>query len=165
MDQIIELLATGEEVLDVEEGKPMQPSPKQAKVKHTTESFLLFAQDIPTNNLGMIDSRAQSVEVSIHGNEYTIHQSPALLSGHRAGGTTGAGESSTRTCAHSCIAVRMICTDSFPRSPIPARTPVTLPRTLCFLLCFLLNVLPRPAHGHGASNRLSLLSRGPVSSI
>ncbi|KAJ6012170.1 hypothetical protein N7522_002525 [Penicillium canescens] len=73
MDQIIELLATGEEVLDVEE-----------------ESFLLFAQDIPTNNLGMIDSRAQSVEVSIHGNEYTIHQSPALLSGHRAGGTTGA---------------------------------------------------------------------------
>jgi hypothetical protein len=98
MDQILELLATGEEVLDVEEGKPMQPSPKQAKSNNTTESFLLFAQDIPTNNLGMIDSRAQSVEVSIHGNEYTIHQSPALLSGHRAGGTTGAGESRTRTC-------------------------------------------------------------------
>ncbi|OQD81854.1 hypothetical protein PENANT_c025G01351 [Penicillium antarcticum] len=73
MDQISELLATGEEVLDVEE-----------------ESFLLFAQDIPTNNLGMIDSRAQSVELTIHGNEYTINQSPALLSGHRAGGTTGA---------------------------------------------------------------------------
>ncbi|KAJ5747595.1 uncharacterized protein N7511_009291 [Penicillium nucicola] len=73
MEQISGLLATGEEVLDVEE-----------------ESFVLFAQDIPTNNLGMIDSRAQSVEVSIHGNEYTINQSPALLSGHRAGGTTGA---------------------------------------------------------------------------
>jgi hypothetical protein len=136
MDQIIELLATGEEVLDVEEGKPMQPSPKQAKVKHTTESFLLFAQDIPTNNLGMIDSRAQSVEVSVHGNEYTIHQSPALLSGHRAGGTTGAGESSTRTCVHSCIAVRMICTDSYPRSPFQHGLRLLCPAHSVFCFVF-----------------------------
>jgi hypothetical protein len=68
----------------------------QANTNQPTESFLLFAQDIPTNNLGMIDSRAQSVEVSIHGNEYITHQSPALLSGHRAGGTTGAGEYKTQ---------------------------------------------------------------------
>ncbi|KAJ5427003.1 hypothetical protein N7465_002073 [Penicillium sp. CMV-2018d] len=73
MDQIIHLLANGEEVIDVDE-----------------ESFLLYAQDIPSNNLGMLDPRAPSVEVSINGNEYTIHQSPSLLSSHRTGGTTGA---------------------------------------------------------------------------
>ncbi|KAJ5281696.1 hypothetical protein N7478_007068 [Penicillium angulare] len=67
------LLSIGEEVTDVEE-----------------ESFLLFAQDIPTTNLGFLDSRAAAVEVSIRGNEYTIHQSPTLLSSSRAGGTTGA---------------------------------------------------------------------------
>ncbi|CAI7566117.1 unnamed protein product [Penicillium glandicola] len=73
MDQIIDLLANGEEVIDVDE-----------------ESFLLFAQDIASNNLGMLDPRAPSVEISINGNEYIIHQSPSLLSSHRAGGTTGA---------------------------------------------------------------------------
>ncbi|KAJ9487333.1 hypothetical protein VN97_g5985 [Penicillium thymicola] len=73
MDQIIHLLANGEEVIDVDE-----------------ESFLLFAQDIPSNNLGMLNPRAPSVEISINGNEYTVHQSPSLLSSHRAGGTTGA---------------------------------------------------------------------------
>ncbi|EYE95656.1 S-adenosylmethionine-dependent methyltransferase [Aspergillus ruber CBS 135680] len=54
------------------------------------ESFLLFAQEIPTSNLGFVDSRAHSLEVTIHGNEYTIQQSPSLLSSSRAGGTTGA---------------------------------------------------------------------------
>ncbi|KAJ6169328.1 hypothetical protein N7497_002171 [Penicillium chrysogenum] len=72
MDQIIDLLSQ-EEVIDVNE-----------------ESFLLFAQDIPSNNLGMLNPRAPSVEISINGNEYTVHQSPSLLSSHRAGGTTGA---------------------------------------------------------------------------
>ncbi|KXG54060.1 uncharacterized protein PGRI_072040 [Penicillium griseofulvum] len=75
MDQLIELLSNGEEVIDVDE-----------------ESFLLFAQDITSNNLGMLSPRAPSVEISINGNEYIIHQSPSLLSSHRAGGTTGAGE-------------------------------------------------------------------------
>ncbi|KAF7525791.1 hypothetical protein PCG10_004541 [Penicillium crustosum] len=73
MDQIIHLLANGEEVIDVDE-----------------ESFLLFAQDIQSNNLGMLNPRAPSVEITINDNEYTIHQSPSLLSSHRAGGTTGA---------------------------------------------------------------------------
>ncbi|KAJ5542263.1 hypothetical protein N7461_008266 [Penicillium sp. DV-2018c] len=74
MNQITDFLATiGEEVIDVDE-----------------ESFLLFAQDISPNNLGMLDPRAPSVEVTINGNDYTIHQSPSLLSSHRAGGTTGA---------------------------------------------------------------------------
>ncbi|KAJ5327895.1 hypothetical protein N7452_008285 [Penicillium brevicompactum] len=75
MNHFPDLLANiGEEVLDVEE-----------------EAFLLFAQDVPSNNLGMIDPRAPSVEISINDKEYTIHQSPSLLSSHRAGGTTGAG--------------------------------------------------------------------------
>ncbi|BCR88403.1 S-adenosylmethionine-dependent methyltransferase [Aspergillus chevalieri] len=54
------------------------------------ESFLLFAQEIPANNLGFVDSCAHSLEVSINGNEYTIQQSPSVLSSSRAGGTTGA---------------------------------------------------------------------------
>ncbi|KAL4998072.1 hypothetical protein BDV10DRAFT_194720 [Aspergillus recurvatus] len=54
------------------------------------ESFLLFSQDIPSSNLGFVDSRASTVEVTIHDREYTIHQSPALLSSSRARGTTGA---------------------------------------------------------------------------
>ncbi|KAJ6032202.1 hypothetical protein N7540_002934 [Penicillium herquei] len=70
---ITDLLKIGEEVTDAEE-----------------ESFLLFTQDIPTGNLGFIDSRAATVDVSIRDNEYTIHQSPTLLSSSRAGGTTGA---------------------------------------------------------------------------
>ncbi|KAL4983368.1 hypothetical protein BDW68DRAFT_37502 [Aspergillus falconensis] len=54
------------------------------------ESFLLFSQDIPSSNLGFVDSKASTVEVTIHDREYTIHQSPTLLSSSRAQGTTGA---------------------------------------------------------------------------
>ncbi|KAJ5368494.1 uncharacterized protein N7496_008254 [Penicillium cataractarum] len=54
------------------------------------EAFLLFSQEIPTTNLGFVDSRASSLDVTIRGNEYTVHQSPTLLSSSRAGGTTGA---------------------------------------------------------------------------
>ncbi|KAB8073448.1 hypothetical protein BDV29DRAFT_135989 [Aspergillus leporis] len=67
------LTSIGEEVEDAEE-----------------ECFLLFAQEIPSANLGFVDSRATSVDVTIHGQDYTIHQSPTLLSSSRAGGTTGA---------------------------------------------------------------------------
>lgn len=55
------------------------------------ESFLLFSQDIPSANLGFIDSRATTVDISILGEDYTVHQSPTLLSSSRARGTTGAG--------------------------------------------------------------------------
>ncbi|KAJ5907486.1 hypothetical protein N7495_000168 [Penicillium taxi] len=71
--QITDLLSCGEEVTDVDE-----------------ESFLLFSQDIPTGNLGFIDSHATTLEVTIQGAEYSITQSPTLLSSSRAGGTTGA---------------------------------------------------------------------------
>ncbi|KAJ5408002.1 hypothetical protein N7509_001885 [Penicillium cosmopolitanum] len=68
-----ELLANGEEVTDAEE-----------------EAFLLFSQDIPPGNLGFLEPRAPTVDVTIRGAEYTVHQSPTLLSSSRAGGTTGA---------------------------------------------------------------------------
>ncbi|KAJ5666183.1 uncharacterized protein N7477_008631 [Penicillium maclennaniae] len=71
--QLAEFLAIGEEVTDAEE-----------------EAFLLFSQEIPTGNLGFVDSRATTVDVTIRGNEYSIHQSPTLLASSRAGGTTGA---------------------------------------------------------------------------
>ncbi|KAJ4315669.1 Ribosomal protein lysine methyltransferase [Fusarium piperis] len=44
----------------------------------------------PEEDLGFIDPRAASVDVSVAGRDFTIHQSPAVLSSSRAGGTTGA---------------------------------------------------------------------------
>ncbi|KAI9036694.1 S-adenosylmethionine-dependent methyltransferase [Aspergillus affinis] len=74
MENISHLLAAlGPEVDDVDE-----------------ESFLIFSEPIPSANLGMIDPRAPSVEISIHDQDYTVHQSPTVLSSARAGGTTGA---------------------------------------------------------------------------
>ncbi|VUC21826.1 unnamed protein product, partial [Clonostachys rosea] len=54
------------------------------------ETFLLFSQEIPSQNLGFIDPTASSVDVVVNDREYTIHQSPTVLSSSRAGGTTGA---------------------------------------------------------------------------
>ncbi|RSM01677.1 hypothetical protein CEP52_008399 [Fusarium oligoseptatum] len=54
------------------------------------ETFLLYSQPIPSLDLGFIDPRAASVDVSVAGHDFTIHQSPAVLSSSRAGGTTGA---------------------------------------------------------------------------
>ncbi|KAL2754402.1 hypothetical protein ACRALDRAFT_1070203 [Sodiomyces alcalophilus JCM 7366] len=89
------LLSSFEEVLDPEE-----------------ETFDLFSRPIPSQNLGFIDPKAQSLDVSVpispgsHSTDqgskgaaargaeatldFTIHQSPAILSSDRAGGTTGA---------------------------------------------------------------------------
>ncbi|KAF4452783.1 Diaminohydroxyphosphoribosylamino-pyrimidine deaminase [Fusarium austroafricanum] len=54
------------------------------------ETFMLYSQPIPSMNLGFIDARAASVDVSVADRDYTIHQSPTVLSSSRAGGTTGA---------------------------------------------------------------------------
>ncbi|KAJ5282665.1 hypothetical protein N7505_000645 [Penicillium chrysogenum] len=102
MDQIIDLLSQ-EEVIDVDE-----------------ESFLLFAQDIPSNNLGMLNPRAPSVEISINGNEYTVHQSPSLLSSHRAGEPQAPVSTEYGLRYTYDKGARMICTSSFmicPRNP------------------------------------------------
>ncbi|CAG9937279.1 unnamed protein product, partial [Clonostachys rosea f. rosea IK726] len=42
------------------------------------ETFLLFSQEIPSQNLGFIDPTASAVEVVVHDREYTIHQSPTI---------------------------------------------------------------------------------------
>lgn len=56
-----------------------------------TESFLVFSQQIPSQNLGFVDPKAQVLEVTVAGKDYTIHQSPGLLASDRKEGTTGAG--------------------------------------------------------------------------
>lgn len=55
------------------------------------ESFLLFSQSIPSQDLGFVDSRATVLDLTVAGRDLSIHQSPTVLSSSRAGGTTGAG--------------------------------------------------------------------------
>ncbi|TLD27316.1 hypothetical protein PspLS_04787 [Pyricularia sp. CBS 133598] len=54
------------------------------------ETFILFSQDIPSQNLGFIDPSASTLELAVAGRDLTIHQSPGILSSTRSGGTTGA---------------------------------------------------------------------------
>lgn len=56
-----------------------------------TESFLLFSQSIPSQNLGFVDSKATLLELTIGDRDLSITQSPTILSSNRGGGTTGAG--------------------------------------------------------------------------
>jgi hypothetical protein len=53
---------------------------------------LLFSQSIPSQNLGFVDSKATSIDITVGGRDLTIHQSPTILSSTRDGGTTGAGD-------------------------------------------------------------------------
>ncbi|KAI1265568.1 hypothetical protein F5Y18DRAFT_426660 [Xylariaceae sp. FL1019] len=55
---------------------------------HEEETFLLFSQQIPSQNLGFVDSQATTIDLTIANNDYTIHQSPTIL--NRPGSTTGA---------------------------------------------------------------------------
>ncbi|KIV84129.1 hypothetical protein PV11_06102 [Exophiala sideris] len=54
------------------------------------ETFLLFSQDIPSNNLGFVDSKLTVVELEIAGRDFALQQSPGLLNSSRKTGTTGA---------------------------------------------------------------------------
>ncbi|MCJ1313796.1 Ribosomal protein lysine methyltransferase [Agyrium rufum] len=54
------------------------------------ETFLLFSQDFPPQNLGFVDPKSGTLELEIGGKDYNIHQSPTILSSNRTGGTTGA---------------------------------------------------------------------------
>ncbi|KAF2433614.1 hypothetical protein EJ08DRAFT_647288 [Tothia fuscella] len=71
MDKLLQFL--GEEITDPSE-----------------EAFLVFSQEIPSANLGFVDSKATTLEVSIVGKDISIRQSPSLLSSNRKEGTTGA---------------------------------------------------------------------------
>ncbi|POS78548.1 hypothetical protein DHEL01_v203045 [Diaporthe helianthi] len=56
-----------------------------------TEAFLLFSQSIPSNNeLGIVDPRSSTIELTVNGRDLSVTQSPSVLSSNRAGGTTGA---------------------------------------------------------------------------
>ncbi len=65
--------ALGEEINDPEE-----------------ETFLLFSQDLPSQNLGFVDAKATNLDITISGRDLNIIQSPGLLSSNRTEGTTGA---------------------------------------------------------------------------
>ena len=54
------------------------------------ESFQLFSQNIPSQDLGFVDAKATSLEITIPNRELSIQQSPTLLSSNRERGTTGA---------------------------------------------------------------------------
>jgi len=54
------------------------------------ETFVLFSQGFPSNNLGFVDSKVSTLEIEIAGHDYTTRQSPGLLHSTREGGTTGA---------------------------------------------------------------------------
>ncbi|KAI4128414.1 MAG: hypothetical protein LQ338_002736 [Usnochroma carphineum] len=54
------------------------------------ESFLLFTQSLPSQNLGFIDPKASVLELEFAGRNLSIAQSPTLLSSDRKAGTTGA---------------------------------------------------------------------------
>ncbi|KAJ3942728.1 Ribosomal protein lysine methyltransferase [Colletotrichum fioriniae] len=100
------LIATLEdEILDPEEGKSVHPiynpimRPRIPARRLTrggivtnvpTETFFLFSHNIPSSNLGFIDPKATELSLTLAGRDFTIHQSPTVLSSTRAGGTTGA---------------------------------------------------------------------------
>ncbi len=69
----------------------MQEPSRLTPLAVALETFELFAQDLPSQNLGFIDPKAAAVELTIAGRDLTVHQSPSILSSNRAGGTTGAG--------------------------------------------------------------------------
>lgn len=56
-----------------------------------SESFLLFSQALPSQDLGFIDPKATSLDIVVAGKDMIIQQSPAILSSDRKNGTTGAG--------------------------------------------------------------------------
>ncbi|EMC93461.1 hypothetical protein BAUCODRAFT_75502 [Baudoinia panamericana UAMH 10762] len=54
------------------------------------ETFDLFSQGAALSNLGMLDAKAEVLEVCIADRDYTITQSPGILQSGRQQGTTGA---------------------------------------------------------------------------
>ena len=54
------------------------------------ETFLLFSQPFPSQDLGFVDARSKTIDISIGNQDLSITQSPGLLSSNRSDGTTGA---------------------------------------------------------------------------
>lgn len=74
---------------------------------------MLFSQAIPSQNLGFFDSKAKYLDISVGGHDFTISQSPTILSSTRDGGTTGAGDKAFRFCGWDRI--RLTLFQSFGR--------------------------------------------------
>lgn len=49
------------------------------------ETFLLFSQQLPSQDLGFVDAKATSLEVTVGRRELNIQQSPSILSSNREG--------------------------------------------------------------------------------
>lgn len=47
---------------------------------------MLFSQDLPSNNLGIVDSKSDVVDLDIANRSMSFKQSPGLLNSHRHGG-------------------------------------------------------------------------------
>lgn len=62
------------------------------KLNCLPETFLLFSQSLPSQDLGFINPKASTLELDIAGRTLNIAQSPTLLASDRKGGTTGAGQ-------------------------------------------------------------------------
>jgi hypothetical protein len=56
----------------------------------SAETYELFSKEPPSGNLGFVDPKAKTLQLTVAGHDLTIHQSPTALSSNRAGGTTGA---------------------------------------------------------------------------
>lgn len=56
----------------------------------SSETYDLFSRDLPQRNLGMIDDRANVLDIEVAGHQYEIRQSPGLLTSSNNEGTTGA---------------------------------------------------------------------------
>jgi predicted nicotinamide N-methyase len=67
-----------------------RPLPCQLRSPILTETFALFSNPLPSQNLGFVDSKTATIEATVAGRDVTIHQSPSVLSSNRAEGTTGA---------------------------------------------------------------------------
>lgn len=54
------------------------------------ELFLLFSSQLPSQDLGSVDAKATSLDITVGGRDLNIRQSPTLLSSDRERGSTGA---------------------------------------------------------------------------
>ena len=82
----------GQQVEDASEGKDTitRPRTPDGADDGCSETFDLFAQPANSGDLGMIDPKAASIDLTIQGRDFTLTQSPGLLQSNREGGTTGA---------------------------------------------------------------------------
>ncbi|RMZ77012.1 hypothetical protein DV738_g4552, partial [Chaetothyriales sp. CBS 135597] len=54
------------------------------------ETFVLFSDEVPSSNLGFVDSNASTIDLDVGKRSLTLTQSPGLLKSDRSTGTTGA---------------------------------------------------------------------------